>query len=176
MDYVVSACRFVIGAIFLVAVCGKALRPSARAALAALVSGIAGTARPGPVVVAVICAEAGTVVLVAVPGTARAGLVVAAALLAMFAAAIGVGLRREVSVPCGCFGRAGAPLGAAHLLRNVLLTVIALTGTVAARPGVPAGSELAGVALSLIAGAVLTLVFVFFDDIAALFAVSDPMR
>lgn len=192
MDYLVLGCRFLIGALFLVAAGGKILRPAARAALAVLVSGITGTTRGRPVVAAVICAEAAVVVLIALPGTARLGLAAAAALLAAFAVAIGVGLRRGVGAPCPCFGTTGAPLGAAHLVRNALLTAIALTGALAAQTtaptgaaagaltglltGSPTGAEPAGVALSLGAGAVLTLVFVFFDDIAALFAASDPTR
>jgi methylamine utilization protein MauE len=99
-----------------------------------------------------------------------AGFAGAAVLLAVFTVAIGLLLRRGDRRPCHCFGVTDIPLGPAHLVRNLVLLALAVTGF-----SVP-GSEfaVAGVALACVAGVVVAVLMVRFDDLVTLFAPPDP--
>ncbi len=60
---------------------------------------------------------------IGLPWTAMA----AAAVLAVFAVAVGIRLRRNDTVPCGCFGETSPqPVGRDTVVRNVLLVIMAL--------------------------------------------------
>ncbi|HUP71101.1 MAG TPA: MauE/DoxX family redox-associated membrane protein [Acidimicrobiales bacterium] len=60
---------------------------------------------------------------VGLPWTALVG----AALLAVFAVAVAIRVRRGDAVPCGCFGETSpVPVGADTVLRNLLLVVLAV--------------------------------------------------
>lgn len=61
---------------------------------------------------------------IGLPWTALVG----AALLAAFAVAVGLRVRRGDAVPCGCLGETSPqPVGRDTVLRNVLLVILALT-------------------------------------------------
>ena len=123
--------------VFLVAVLskvrdGRQLREFADsvAALRLLPAGMA-----GPVAVLVAGAELMVcALLVALPARAATacGLGLAAAMLGGFAAAIATGLRRGVTASCRCFGGSlSAPFGWHHVIRNVTLGLISLSGAYA---------------------------------------------
>ncbi|NEA35962.1 hypothetical protein G3I17_30575 [Streptomyces sp. SID13031] len=102
--------------------------------------------------------------LVPVAVIAHAG---AAAVLLAFTVAIVLTLRRGGRQPCRCFGAKATPLGPAHIVRNVLLLVVAFGGlaTLSGSHSIePAGAALAGVA-GLVAGLLVTR----FDDLTDLF-------
>jgi hypothetical protein len=125
--------------------------------------------------VVVVAAFGGGLVLV-VAGLGRMVLagafVVSAALLAVFTGAIGVLLRRGERAPCHCFGVQDAPLGPVHLVRNVVLFAIAVTGALS-----PAGAYDAGaVALAVVSGLVVAVLVVRLDDLADLFSSPRPAR
>jgi hypothetical protein len=125
--------------------------------------------------VVVVAAFAGGLVLV-LAGLGRAMLVgafvVSAALLAVFTAAIGLLLRRGEPAPCYCFGVQDAPLGPAHLVRNLVLLAFAVVGALS-----PAGTYDAGaVALAVASGALVAVLAVRLDDLVALFSPPRPAR
>jgi hypothetical protein len=88
------------------------------------------------------------------------------------AAAIGLLLRRGEPAPCHCFGVQDAPLGPAHLVRNLVLLAFAVVGTLS-----PAGTYDAGaVALAVASGALVAVLAVRLDDLVALFSPPRPAR
>lgn len=110
----------------------------------------------------------------AVLGVDRAVLVLAflgaAALLVAFTIAIVLMLRRGERAPCHCFGAHEAPLGPAHLVRNLILLALAVTGSLAQGSGYAAP----GVALAALAGALAAALAVRFDDLVDLFRATSP--
>jgi Methylamine utilisation protein MauE len=122
-----------------------------------------------PAAVLVVAGELATVGLLLVPGTSRVGFGIAAGLSTAFAVGIAAAVRRGERAPCRCFGLATRPLGAAQLIRAVLLVGVALAGYGSSlasldRPIHPAG------ALIMAAAAVLAAVLIIrLDDLAVLF-------
>lgn len=161
-------CAFV--AVFLVSAASKVRGRSAFAEFAASARAIGGlpAGRAAPVAVAVVAVEAAVAVLTALPATATAGLGLAAAVLVGFSAAIVRALRREQTVRCRCFGPSATPLGRVHVVRNLALAALAVTGLYT---GPPAGLAPAGVVLALCAGALVAAVAVRFDEIVELFLI-----
>ncbi|QYC42071.1 hypothetical protein Nocox_22335 [Nonomuraea coxensis DSM 45129] len=159
MPYIELGCRAVLCFVFLAALAGKA---TGWRAFVSSVPGLAPGLPAAPVAVAVLAAESAAVALLVLGE--RAGFVLAAVMTAAFAAAILQALRRGSAATCRCFGVTAAPLGRAHVVRNLLLVAVAVIGW-----ATPGGSvELAGVALALVAAAVLAAVLVLFDDLADL--------
>ncbi|MFB9236646.1 MauE/DoxX family redox-associated membrane protein [Plantactinospora siamensis] len=173
MRYVELTGRLLLALVFLAAVVGK-LR--SRAAFAGFVGsveafGLLPRRRVRPVAGLAVAVEAAVVPLLAVPAAAPAGYAAAAALLAVLTGAILAALRRGRRPACHCFGTAGAPIGPRHVVRNVLLFLVAAAGLAAspmAGAGPPAGA--AGRLLALAAAAPLAALVVRLDDLAALFA------
>ncbi|YCK41139.1 MauE/DoxX family redox-associated membrane protein [Actinomadura sp. ATCC 39365] len=168
MQYVALACRVTLGVVFLVAVAGKV---RGRSAFAGFRGSVRGLVPLGPRAVtalsgAVVLAEGCVVVLLAIPGTVRAGMMLAGTVLVGFCAGIVRAMRSGSTTPCRCFGAAGTPLGRRHLVRNAGLLALVAAGLV---PG-HAAPHPAGVALSVLAGGVLAVIVIFFDDLADLFA------
>jgi len=62
--------------------------------------------------------------------TFQAGLVLAASLLLIFAGWMVSVLLRRLELRCSCFGPGGAAVGWRHVVRNLLLTAVALVGVV----------------------------------------------
>ncbi|MFJ1805758.1 MULTISPECIES: MauE/DoxX family redox-associated membrane protein [unclassified Streptomyces] len=116
----------------------------------------------------VVIAEFAVWALLAVP-TAQAGWMgqlLAAGLLAAFTVGILRTVRRRSPVTCPCFGVSSTPLGGRHIVRNALLTGVALSSLL-----VPAsGPASAGKALvAALVGLVMGLVTAVLDEIFALF-------
>jgi hypothetical protein len=94
-------------------------------------------------------------------------------LATVLAAGVAVVVRRGVSARCNCFGAAaGQPLGRMHLIRNLSLLVVevaALALTPLADRPAPAAAAIAAVA-----GVVLAMLFIRWEDLAALFGPISP--
>ncbi|MDG6106786.1 hypothetical protein Daura_29485 [Dactylosporangium aurantiacum] len=98
---------------------------------------------------------------------------VAVALLAAFAAAQVVALRRGRTVTCACFGRADTPVSRVGVARNVALIALGVLGAVTAdRPGPTALSLVCAVA-----GGVAGPIVASLEDIVSLFRIPQaPAR
>ncbi|MGK5639348.1 MauE/DoxX family redox-associated membrane protein [Streptomyces sp. URMC 126] len=171
MEYVVAAARGLLGLVFLVSAVGKVSGRAAFMAFAASVRslGVVTPRRARPVAGAVVVGEAAVCGLLATParGAAAAGFLVAAGLLAAFTVGIVAAVRRGASTPCRCFGASTTPLGIPHVVRNVLLCAVAVTGAcvVPRAAGAEPGGVLAVGAAGSLAGAVVTQL----DRLLALF-------
>jgi hypothetical protein len=159
MVYVVVGIRCLLGGVFLVSSASKVLAPRAFTRSVQDL-GVLPVSLVRPVVALVIAAELAIWTLLAVPGrvTALAGFLVAAGLLAAFSVGIAVAVRRDVRASCRCFGTSTARLGPRHVVRNVVLAVLAVLGTTATawRAPVHVTGELAAVFGGLaLAGAVV---------------------
>ncbi len=168
MAYLALACRGVIGLVFALSVVSK-LRSGP--AFREFTSWLA--ALPLPLVrrrasaVTMVAAETAIVVLTGLPWTAQAGLILAAVTLAVFTTGTWLAVARGADQPCQCFGASVTPLGRRHVVRDVVLCMVAVVGVAAAGA---AGARPAGIVVSLVAGLTIALFVVFLDDLAALFA------
>jgi len=167
----VLAARVMVGLVFAVAAVGKL---AGRQRLTEFADSLAPLGRSPvgwlPVAAGTAVAELAVAVLVGFPATSRPGLGLATAILLLFCAAIARSMRLGRRVTCRCFGRSGAVLGRAHLVRNTLLAVVA-----AAALAVPAGPGLGldtGAAAALV-GAFGALVAVNWDSLAGLVGKAD---
>jgi hypothetical protein len=100
----------------------------------------------------------------------ESSLALAALLTSVLACGVAAVIRRGTRVRCACFGaRSARPLGRVHLARNLSLLAVVLADLVAA-PLAHGRPPLPGAMLAVMAGAVTALLFIRWDDIAALFA------
>lgn len=170
MSYLLLACRVMLAAVFVVALFGKVRSRSAYADFRRSVVDWRVLPRRWSVAAAAgtVVGEAGVVLLLALPGTAAIGFAAGALLLAAFTAGIVMALRLGRTATCRCFGASTTTLGAAHVVRNVILVGLCITGAVST--AVAGGSELSwpGSVLALTSAAVGVLFVVRFDDLAAL--------
>jgi hypothetical protein len=168
--YAEIACRLCLLTVFAVALAGKLSGKDSFGAFARSVRQLGVVPnRTVPVVArSAVAAEGIVVVLLAIPSSysGAAGCVLAAGVLAVFTAAIGIGLRRGNTAPCRCFGASTTPLGTRHVVRNAVLVAIALSGAAAAAVPGPAGT--AGLLVAGVAGVVAGATVTAFDDIVAL--------
>ncbi|GAA1888008.1 MauE/DoxX family redox-associated membrane protein [Actinomadura bangladeshensis] len=167
MQYVALTARCALGLIFLVAVAGKLRSRDAFREFRLSVPGLAPGLPPMATSVAVVAAESAAVVLLALPWTAPAGLALAGAVLLAFAAGVHRALRDGRRATCRCFGTRPSPIGRAHVVRNLVLTAVAWGG-LAAQLASPGPVHPAGAVIAVAGAAVLTLVSVFFDELADL--------
>ncbi|MFI0790869.1 MauE/DoxX family redox-associated membrane protein [Streptomyces lydicus] len=170
--YLTTGLRCLIGTIVLLALYGKTTRHGGFGAFVSSLRGLrllpARYARPAAV--AVVAGEGTVVTVLALPWQAATawGFCLAAALLAAFTAGVGLALHRGARAPCHCFGGTAKPLGGHHLVRNVLLTGLALLGVViSAAPPPPAHP--AGTAVAAATGVVLGGLTAVLDELIALF-------
>jgi hypothetical protein len=166
--YVALTCRVVMAVTFGVSACSKARSRAAFLDFVGWLGGIAPVSRrtATPVAGALVITEIVVACAMVVPASARPGLMLAALLLTVFAVGIFRALRQGVRAPCKCFGTSTTPLGWPQIVRNVLLVVVALTGAVTLNGD--GGMAIAGIVLSLVAGLLLVLPVVFYDDLAFL--------
>lgn len=170
MSYLDPACRGLLAAVFLLAVVGKVRTRAAFAAFAgslADVSLLPARARRAAAV-AVVAAETATAVLLAVPLTAAAvaGFALAFGLLAGFAGAVWLSLRRGDRIRCLCFGSEAGPMDRGHVLRNSVLAAVALVGLISSlTSGAGAAPAPAGVLAAAGAGAALGALLTRWDDL-----------
>lgn len=170
MTYLALCSSMLIAGTFAISAFSKLHSRSAFAGFTAAVREMtsmpARTARPVAAGVAVL--ETGIALTAAVPATARAGLAAAVLLLAMFT---GLLLRTITSgrrVPCNCFGASGTPASARHLVRNLILIVVAATGLTLGSPVGHAHLAAAAVLLCAAAMVVPVAVIALLDDLAEL--------
>jgi hypothetical protein len=174
LAYLVVGCRCLVGLVFLVAAASKL---HSRAAF----GGFGESLRQLPLVPktlavpaavgVVVVAEAVVPLLLVAPaaGFAAAGFAVALGLLSAFTATTVIALRRGARPPCRCFGMSEIPLGARHVVRNCALAAVAGVGLAAALQGGQRAVDPAGVAVAAVAGIVLAVLAVVFDDLVELF-------
>jgi hypothetical protein len=125
---------------------------------------------------ATVVGEAAVVLLLALPSTAPAGFALAAGLLCAFTMSIVLALRGGRTSSCHCFGASAAPLSGIHVIRNVLLLVVSLTGLISGAVVTGSNRDPAGLTLSLAAAAVATVLVVGLDDVVALLRPTDHRR
>jgi hypothetical protein len=170
MVYVALASRCVIGAVFAVSLVSKLRSRTAFREFAGWLASLPvlppRTRRVAAVVLA--AAETAVLLLVALPWTVVGGLAIAAVLLMALTAGVAATMRAGTSAPCQCFGRSGSPLSSRHVVRNLALSVLAAVGAVAVVASASSTIHPAGLAVSLGAAAVVALVVLFMDDLAAL--------
>ncbi|MBR7831836.1 hypothetical protein KDL01_01105 [Actinospica durhamensis] len=136
--------RLSLSAVLAYSVVGKLATRAARDAYVEAVASFGGLgprgARTAAQVLAavIITAEAVLGAGLWIAGYSRACLIGTAVLLLVFAAALGLGLRRGIHRSCACFGSGGAPARPLEVGRDVLLAVVALLG--AARDAAPTGA------------------------------------
>jgi hypothetical protein len=100
------------------------------------------------------------------------GLVLAVGLFGVLTAAVWRAVGRGSGAACRCFGPARTVLGPRHVVRNVLLLLVAVLGAGSVFVVDSVGPAVAGVAAAVgVVGAVLV---VRFDDLAELFAGPVP--
>jgi len=167
----VLAARVLIGLVFAVAAVGKL---AGRTRLLEFADSLAPLGRSPvgwlPIAAGTAVAELAVAVLVGFSPTYRLGLGLATAVMLVFCAAIARSMRLGRRVTCRCFGRSGAVLGRAHLVRNALLA-----GSSAAALAVPPGPGLGldtGAAATLV-GAFAALVAINWDGLAGLVGRAD---
>jgi len=169
MTYLFLACRFMLAGIFVVSLISKVRSGRAYADFRRSIDDWKVVPRrwSAPIAAGVVAGEAAVVLLLALPRTAPIGFVAAVLLLTAFTAGISVVLRRRRTVTCQCFGVSTTPVGAAHMVRNLLLLALCVTGALTATAG-GARPTAPGAALALSVAAVGVLVVVRFDDLVAL--------
>ncbi|MEU4158347.1 MauE/DoxX family redox-associated membrane protein [Actinoplanes sp. NPDC026670] len=172
--YLSTACRVLLGAVFLAAAFGKLRsRPAIRDFTGSLHQLSLMPARMvASVAVALGLTEAAVPVLLIADGTATAGFTVALGLLGVLTAGVAVVLVRGKPAPCRCFGHRESPLSRRHLLRNGLLAGAAVIGLAG-----PAGkgTDPAGVLVAAVAGLTVAALIICLDDLIELFtAVPSP--
>ena len=170
MVYLVVACRAMLFAVFAAALVGKVRSRRAYADFGRSVAafGVLPPAWSGAAARATVAGEAGVLLLLALPWTVPAGFALAAGLLCAFTVSVVLALRGGRTAPCRCFGASAAPLGATHLVRNLSLLTLCLTGLLGGAFVAGPASHPAGLGLSVAAGALAALFVVRLDDVVAL--------
>ncbi|WP_420719516.1 MauE/DoxX family redox-associated membrane protein [Streptomyces sp. NRRL S-481] len=160
--YLVTGMHALVGMVFLTSALSKVLGKGAFGAFTASLGEmrLLPPALTWPAALCVLIAETAVCGLLAVPSAlaTRIGFTVAALLLTAFTVGVSLVVRRGVGASCRCFGTSATPLGARHVVRNVLLTAVAATG--AAAVAVAGGLLLGGLVAVL-------------DDLFALFTSVD---
>lgn len=163
--YLDIACRACLILVFAVAVIGKVRGRAAYREFATSLRPLGAEKLAG----AVVAAEIATVVLLCVPMVGW-GYVLATGLLGVFIAGIVQVIRSRQPVACNCFGAGGRQLGRPHLVRNGLLVCVAVAGFVAGQFSELSAGAPAILAIAAAGGAVVSAVFIRWDDIAYLLA------
>jgi|SRR5690606_11969094 len=100
-----------------------------------------------------------------------AGLILGLALSAAFAVALTRAVIRGERTTCRCFGASSTPIGPAHIVRNVLLAGVSVTGLIALQWSTSV--NVAGAAVSIAAGIIFAFIIAMLDELLALF--KDPV-
>ncbi|MGY0233975.1 MauE/DoxX family redox-associated membrane protein [Longispora urticae] len=171
MEYVAVAARVFVGLVLLVSVAGKVRSRAEFRRFAATIPAF-GLVRGGWVrgaAAATVTVEAAVPVLLAVPATVVVGQTLAVTLFAVLTLAVWRAVRARTGAVCRCFGAADTPLGTRHVVRNLLLVVVAGVGLGAAALG-DGPTPLGGVLVAAGAGLVGALFVVRYEDLVDLFA------
>lgn len=170
MAYLVVACQAMLFCVFATSVITKVRSRRAFADFSQSVEAfrVLPPSWSGMVARATVAGEAGAVLLLALPWTVPAGFALAAGLLGAFTVAIVLALRGGRTAPCRCFGASAAPLSGSHVVRNLSLLAVSLTGLMGGAVLSGPTRDPAGLTLSLAVAAVAALFVVRLDDVAAL--------
>jgi hypothetical protein len=176
MSYFVIAMRVLIAGAFAVAAISKL---SSTASLAAFERslrriGAVPASMLRPATGLVVTGEMVVPVLLLWPSTITIGFAVAAAMLAAFAIAVAVSMRRGLREPCRCFGASRASLGALHLWRNLALLASSATAAVL-HEATSATPETGRALLAIALGVVALVVLLLLEDIAAVFGTATSV-
>jgi hypothetical protein len=165
MAHLELGCRALLAVVLAAAATSKLRRRDFEAFLAALGGfGVPAALARAPLAVLVVALEAVTaVLLVAAPA---AGYALALGLLAVFTAALRRVVRSGQRVACRCFGASIAPVGVAHLVRNVALIAVIGLGIVAEALADGEPRALAVRVLAISCGGLAGIAFTRWDDLA----------
>jgi hypothetical protein len=121
-----------------------------------------------PAAALLVTAEAASLALLVPDRLAPWGFASAAVTMALLTAAVAVVVSTHRVVPCACFGSTGQPLSGAHVFRNAVLFALATLGVLNEVGAAPDGTlDTGSTVLAIGLGALVALVFVRWDDIAA---------
>ena len=154
--------------LFLVAAGSKTRSGAARRDFAGWVGdlGLVPPGGVGAVARAAVAAEWSVALLLLTPW-APAGFALAAALLAGFAGATALVIRRGTRAPCLCFGTSPATLARHHVVRDAALAAAAVAGAALGSAALPPA---AGTAVFGAAGCAVALAVVLLDEFLELFS------
>ncbi|BAU81465.1 hypothetical protein SLA_0510 [Streptomyces laurentii] len=174
MAYLALAARCLIGIVFLVSAVSKTSSVRAFREFTESLDDMPLVPPVGKksVALSVILAEYSVPLLMPWPETAvqAAGFLVSAGLLGVFALSIAVAVRRGKTTPCRCFGTSATPLGARHLVRNLVLAALAGLGVaLVLGPASDAPAHPGGAVIAAAGGAALAALVATLDDIVQLF-------
>jgi uncharacterized membrane protein YphA (DoxX/SURF4 family) len=169
MGYLELAARVLLATVFCLAVGGKLRPPKGFDTFARSLHESLGTPSglARPIAGAVVLGEALVAALLVAPVSAQQGSLAAAAVLAGFTAVTAWLVRQRSLASCRCFGAGGTRFGPRHVVRNALLTAIAVF---AAAAGPSSGVHPAGAAVAAAAACMLGLLVTRWEDLAALVA------
>ncbi|MGW6918022.1 MauE/DoxX family redox-associated membrane protein [Kitasatospora sp. NPDC054939] len=174
--YLLLAARCVIAAVFAASALGK-LRAPGEFAAALRGMEVVPDRLAGATAVAVPLVEVALALLVwASEPLTTWGFVLSAGLIALFVGVLVSVLRRGIDASCSCFGSSTAPVGRAHVVRNLVLLAVAATGLAASATGAGAPAEAAGAALAVLAGLFTAALVVATDTLVDLFSGLRPDR
>lgn len=165
--------RAMLAAVFAVAAVTKIASPQQRAGLTRLTRTIFRIdGRLAAVATyALVLAEASASGLLIV--TARVGLVIATAVVAALTAGLLIALARGADEPCQCFGVSSSAIAIPHVIRNVALLGAALAGLLlTSQDGTTLSA--ASTAVSVLAGVVLAVATILFDELVGVFGAKPP--
>lgn len=176
MSAVLSGCTTALFVVFAVSVWSKARSPAAHRLFVDSLRPLRFLPAKSLALVAVLATGAEALVATALgcslvtvlagfpmwfPALAAAGILVLVLTIGVVLA-----IREGTGARCACFGAAERPLGRRHVLRNILLFVIAVAGLVTGDSAAPAP---AWAALGCAAGVVVALILIRLDELADLF-------
>ncbi|MCX5202365.1 methylamine utilization protein MauE [Streptomyces sp. NBC_00237] len=169
MEYVVLACRVLVGTMFVASAASKLLSAASFRSFVTATRdmGVPAAIAPG-VAVGVVAGECASAVLLALWPGGVAGFVVAGVLLVGFTAGIAGVLLRGKDQSCNCFGSTTAPIGPRHVVRNAALLAVVAAGLLC-RTGGPGQTHWAGVLGAVLAGLVGAALVLSTDNLAELF-------
>lgn len=119
-----------------------------------------------PIARLIVVAEAVSVVCLLVPATDVAGFGLAASLLSLFTLIPAFALVHGVVITCRCFGIRKETIGPAHVLRNAIATLVAISGLIARAVW---GAEVLSASESILpigVGVIGGVLLVMWDDVA----------
>ena len=166
--------RLVLAAVFALSAAAKLRSATAVADFRRAAAALGGPRLPSdaPAVLAVVvpAGEAALAAALLLTASAAAALACAAVLLTGFAAVLTAALRRGESASCNCFGSSRHPVSRAQVVRNAVLTAVALLGLTGAvmRHGVQS-IGLPALLVAVVAAGAAVWVVALWDDLAALF-------
>ncbi|HYQ61848.1 MauE/DoxX family redox-associated membrane protein [Actinophytocola sp.] len=166
MSTVDLACRGVLVLVFVASAAGKLGNFGGFVAAVRQLRLVPGRRPPvRPVARVVVAAEGAAAALLLLPGAfATAGFVLVILLCAVFAVAIESSVRRDIRVPCPCFGASADLLDRRHLVRNAILAAVSVAGLADTGTGRPPG--LVDVLVGSVAAVFVAAVVIRFDDVA----------